>query len=555
MSAGSSHILLEIIFKVMGGLGIFLLGMKNMSEGMQAVAGERLRKVIGAVTNNRFAACLVGVFVTSVIQSSSVTTVLVVGLVNSGLMTLMQAIGVILGANIGTTVTAWILVLKIGKYGLPILGLAAFFFLFARSERVRYSAMATMGIGMVFFGLELMSDGFKPLRTMPEFIAWFSAFRPDSFFGIWKCVLVGCAVTAVVQSSSATVGITMALATTGVIRFDTAVALVLGQNIGTTVTALLASIGANTNARRAAYAHTIFNTLGVIWIALLFPWYLNLIETVLGVESGAELPDMTKGIALAHSGFNVVNTLLFLPLMAVLARIVSRLAPEKEGGEVPHLTYLDVRMLDTPALGIEQSYDEIIRMADGVGKMFGYLGDIMRSAQPDEAVERKVFHREEVLDVMQKEIVEFLSHLLSGSVPHDVMEEARHQLRMADEYESVSDYVVSILKLHIKMRKANLSLCPNEVEEVMDLHKRVGEYVAMISTAVRERHREVLSKARTRGDAISHFVREYRESHLQHFASEHSNPLSSLIYTDMLTCYRRIKDHALNIAEALAGEK
>ena len=234
MNAG---LITKMVFIIVGGLGVFLLGMKNMSEGMQAVAGDKMRKLINAVTNNRFVACGVGLVVTMLIQSSSVTTVMVVGMVNAGIMTLTQAIGVILGADIGTTITAWILVLEVGKYGLPLLGVSSFFFLFSKREKVRYTAMMMLGLGMVFFGLQLMKEGFYPLREMPEFIAWFSKFTPNSFWGVWRCCLIGAAVTAIVQSSSATVGITLGLVATGIIDFKTGAALVLGENIGTTITA------------------------------------------------------------------------------------------------------------------------------------------------------------------------------------------------------------------------------------------------------------------------------------------------------------------------------
>jgi len=205
-----------------------------------------------------------------------VTTVMVVGFVNSGIMTLMQAIGVVFGANIGTTITGWILVLHIGKYGLPMLGIAAFFFLFSKHERLRYIGMAVMGIGMVFFGLELMKNGFKPIRGLPEFSTWFHAFDATTIFGIIKCALVGCLLTMVVQSSSATLGITIGLASTGVIEFQTAAALVMGENIGTTITAMLASLGTTTAAKRAALAHVMFNVIGTSWFIAMFtfviPW-------------------------------------------------------------------------------------------------------------------------------------------------------------------------------------------------------------------------------------------------------------------------------------------
>ncbi len=354
----------NMLATIVGGLGIFLLGMKNMSEGMQAVAGPSLRKMIGAVTNNRLLATTVGVIVTGIVQSSSVTTVMVVGFVNSGVMQLGQAVGVIMGANIGTTLTGWILVLKIGKYGLPLLGGAAFIYLFSRRDRFRFWAMFFMGVGMVFFGLELMKDACALIKDMPQFALWFQQFQADSYFGVLKCACVGCLVTFVVQSSSATLGITISLAFEGVITYPTAAALVLGENIGTTITAYLASLGATTNARRAAYFHILFNLLGVFWITLIFSWYIELIQSLSGVDVGKAVvengkttfPHTTAAIAATHSIFNVVNTLLFLPFLPFFVRLLERIVPSKPFKEKPHLTDLDIRMLDTPSMAIEQSH-------------------------------------------------------------------------------------------------------------------------------------------------------------------------------------------------------
>lgn len=550
-----------MILSLIGGLGIFLLGMKNMSEGMQAIAGEKLRKLISHVTNNRIMGCIVGIIITCTIQSSSVTTVMVVGLVNSGFMTLIQAIGVIMGANIGTTITGWILVLKIGKYGLPLLGIAAFVYLFSRKERIRFIAMTIMGIGMVFFGLQLMSSGFKTLRDVPAFLEWFSMFRADSYLGVLKCALIGCILTALVQSSSATLGITIGLAEAGIIPFPTAAALILGENIGTTITALLASIGTTTNARRAAISHTIFNVIGVLWITALFPVYMRLVQWVLGVYPGTEilvdgqavLPYVRQGIALTHSGFNIVNTLLFLPFLPALARLVCRIIPERKIKEAPHLTFLDLRMLDTPAIGIEQSHEEIMRMSSGVRKMLDWLKIMIVKPEADDWRERKLFHREEILDVVQKEVMEFLSRLLSGRIPHEVSVEARKQLRIADEYESISDYAATILKLNLKMRNAGLEMSEDGKKEILHLHDSVSEYVEMVNNAVKERNADIAQEAASQGAAITTQMKDYRDKHLARVGTQSVSPLKSLIFNDMLTAYRKIKDHALNIAEALAG--
>ena len=553
-----------MLFSIVGGLGIFLLGMKNMSEGMQAVAGARMRKLISAVTNNRFIASGVGISVTSLIQSSSVTTVMVVGMVNAGLMSLQQAIGVILGADIGTTITGWILVLQIAKYGLPIMGITAFFFLFSKNERIRYSALMILGLGMVFFGLQLMKEGFYPLREMPEFLEWFSKFTPDTYFDVLRCCLVGAFVTAIIQSSSATLGITIGLVGTGIINFETGAALVLGENIGTTITACLASIGASTNAKRAALAHVMIKVIGVAWITAIFPVYISLIKSIVGAEliTAAELFNgkMTfyhamRAIALSHTGFNVANVLFFLPFTTVLAKLLPHIMPGKMRKEVPHLKFIDVRMLDTPAIGIQQSRNEILRMSQAVQKMLARLRTIIEKGNANQIGGAEIFHHEENLDVTQKEITEFLSNLLSGNVPHNVMNDGRMQLRMADEYESISDYITNILKLNLKMRKSDLRMSEDAKREILDLHDRVSAYINFINESVEENDTEILSKANTQGAAITHFVKKYRRKHLERVGTEHTSPLKSLIFTDILNSYRRIKDHALNIAEALTGEK
>ncbi len=426
--------------------------------------------------------------------------------------------------------------------------------------------MMVMGLGMVFFGLEMMKAGFSPLKEMPEFEAWFSRFHPNDYFGVLKCVLVGMALTALVQSSSATIGITMGLASQGILDLNTSVALVFGQNIGTTITAYLASLGASRNAKRAAYAHILIKVIGVLWLAPLFFQYIKILHFVLlrldldpsvtvMVKGAEEYRNVTIGIALAHTAFNVINVAVLIWFVNLLAKLVQFLLPDKAKKEVPHLTFLDLRMVDAPAIGIQQSMNEIYRMSDNVKEMMGSLRASLIDESRDLSREQHLFHEEEVLDIMQKEVVEFLSNLLSGTVPHEVMNRGRQQLRMADEFESVSDYIISILKLNIKMRKENLVMSKDGKREVLDLHDRVAKYVEIIGEAVREEHVEVLTDAHTMGAEIVSLMKEYRSHQLARVGSEHVSPIMSLYYVDVLNCYRRIRDHALNIAEVVAGEK
>ena len=554
----------QLALMVIGGLGLFLLGMKSMSEGLQAIAGEGLRRMISIATDNRFLATSVGVLVTMLVQSSSITTVMVVGFVNSGFMTLSQAIGVVMGANIGTTITGWILVLKIGAYGLPMLGVGAFGYLFIRSDRWRYAAMALMGLGMVFFGLETMKDGFAVLKDLPDFEVWFATFSAQDYLGVLKCALVGCVLTLIVQSSSATLGITIGLAQMEVIGVDTAAALVLGENVGTTITAFLASFGTTTNARRAAYFHVIFNLFGVAWITAIFlPFYLPAVKSLVAEmrlwsgdsDSTAGALDPAAVIATTHSCFNIANTLLFLPFVGLFAALLSRIVPEKKHKEKPHLTSLDIRMLETPAMAIEQSRNEILRMADGCNKMMDWLKLIATSDSIDEDLVQRTFHREEVLDTIQDEIVTFLSDMLAGNMPHDVINEARRQLRMADEYESISDYIVSILKSHLRLARNELNIADDQQIQLLKLHDVVADYLRLISQGYSQRQPEVITKAHTLGDRVKNRVSVLRNEFLEKMSDERPEPQVSVAFTGQLNAYRRIRDHALNIAEALAGLK
>ncbi len=558
-------------FAVIGGLGIFLLGMKNLSEGMQAVAGHRMRRMISAVTENRVLGVGTGTFVTMLVQSSSITTVIVVGFVNSGLMMLHQAIAVVMGANIGTTITGWILVLKIGKYGLPIIGVAAIAYLFARTDRWRYIAMAILGLGMVFFGLELMKNGFKPVRYVPEFRDAFLWFDAGTYFGVLKCAAVGCILTFLVQSSSATLGITMGLASQGVIPFETAAALVLGENVGTTITAWLASLGATTNAKRAAYAHVLFNLIGVFWITAIFSWYVQLVGAVVayaegisplgltmgaGIGSDAYASIVTEGIAITHTGFNVVNVLLFLPFVRIFARFLERMVPS-QGEETGHLTPIDARLIDSPMLGIEQARGEVLKMAATVKTMQECTRRVLEQTRPDDTLVKEVFERERSMDNVQLEVIDFVTNLMTGEVPHAVADEARQMLRLADEYESISDYVSAVLKGHLKLEspQGDGRLTAEEGSDLLRLHDAVDRFVSDVSAGVRD-NRETLDQARVDGEEITRLFKELREAHLLKATSPgRGNAEHTMAYGSMLNAYRKIKDHAMNIAEAVSTNR
>ncbi len=554
-----SSTLIKMIFELVGGLGIFLLGMKHMSDGMQAVAGNTLRRLIGAVTNHRIFATTVGVIVTCVVQSSSITTVMVVGFVNSGVMELSQAVGVIMGANVGTTITGWILVLKVGKYGLPLLGFAAFTYLFTRNERWRYWAMFLMGIGMVFFGLEVMKDACSIIKEMPNFEAWFARFQADNYVGVLKCALVGCILTTLVQSSSATLGITISLATQGVISYPTAAALILGENIGTTITAFLASLGTTTNARRAAYFHVIFNLVGVFWITLIFQWYIQFIQNIVGldvneavvVDGNQTYPNTVAAIAATHSVFNVCNTLLFMPFVTPIVRFLDKAVPSLPYKEKSRLTDLDVRILETPLLAIEQSRKEIIKMGDGCLKMLDWHLELMLASDPDKRLGDRLKQRECVLDSVQEEVADFVTKLLSGNVSHATAEEGRRQLRLADEYESISDYIVNLDKFDRKLRRDGFRFTESQRTDLKTLNRHIHTYVTEIHEALVTSNPNVLNSTEASGKRIRDEVKGLRRKHLEELSAGETPPVVNMAFLATLNAYIRVRDHARNIAETI----
>ena len=544
---------------VIGGLGVFLLGMKHMSEGMQAIAGNSLRRMISAVTSHPLMATGVGVLFTMLVQSSSITTVMVVGFVNSGLMTLSQGIGVVMGANIGTTITGWILVLKIGKYGLPLVGVSAFVYLFSRREKLRYIALPFLGLGMVFLGLDLMKNGFAMVKELPAFEAWFHQFDTETYFGILSCAMVGCVLTFIVQSSSATLGITIGLAQINVIPFETAAALVMGENIGTTITAWLASLGTTTtNAKRVAYFHVLFNLVGVLWITSIFHPYLKLV----GVLVTGDFSDpvvVTAAIATTHTVFNVTNTLLFLGLTGPSARLLTRLIPDRQTRlQETKLTTLDIRMLETPSIAVEQSRSEISNMSTSCLDMMGQLRDVNQVNPTDDRAFDDILKQEALLDCYQTEVVEFMSHLLSANIPHALTDEIRSQLRLADEYESVSDCIASVVKACRKLHHQGHTLPEREQTSLLELHDLTTTFLKNVARAYTDDSTIDMSAAKEQADQVTRQVKQLASIAFSQSSQDTEpklEPQVTVAYNRQLTAYRRIRDHILNIAEAVSGIK
>lgn len=536
---------LEIAFNVLGGLGIFLFGMDSMSSGMQKLAGQRLKKILALLTTNRVVAILMGMLVTMLVQSSSVSTVMTIGFVNASLLTLKQALGVIFGANIGTTITGWILVLNIGKYGLPMVGAGAILYMFLKGEKAKTRALTFMGLGMIFLGLQLMSNGLKPVRSMPEFVRLFSLFSADTYFGVLKVAFIGALITAIVQSSSATLGITITLAVQGLIDYPTAVALVLGENVGTTITAFLATLNANANAKRAAYAHTIINTVGVIWVTSIFPLYLNFLSNF-----GSPEENITMAIATAHTMFNISNVILFTPFIGILADFLTKVVKDDEI-KSERITHIDELMLKTPSIVVGQTKTEVLNMGKHISEMFSTLKDIYHSNKSISDDEVKRMRKiEDDLDIYQKEITTANFIILNKDITEKLKLDTKNNLEVCDEYETISDYLMRIISSLKKLQDNSIQLTEEERNTLTMMNKDTEELFRNVNTAYATKNKDMMLRAIAKANSITENYRIAKDKHLIN-AGCHETPIVMLTtnYMDTLNYYRRVRDHIYNIIE------
>lgn len=536
----------QVLCTVVGGLGIFLLGMDNMSSGMQKIAGPRLKKILATLTTNRILGIFTGIMITALVQSSSVSTVMTIGFVNASLLTLKQALGIILGANIGTTITGWLLAMNIGKYGLPIVGLAAILLMFKKEDKVRVRLMTLMGFGFIFLGLQLMSDGLRPLRELPEFVELFKAFRADTYLGVIKVALIGAAITGIVQSSAATLGITITLASQGLIDYPSAVALVLGENVGTTVTALLASIGASANAKRAAYAHTLINIIGVAWVTTIFPYYLFGLESILDPNN-----HVGAAIASAHTCFNICNVILMIPFVGILDKFLQRIVPsdgniEEDEVKVTKLSSMG-KML--PTVIIDQTKNEVLTMGKYIKHIFFRLEELYEDPDKIAVNVVEINQVEDKLDLYEKEINNINYALLNRTLDQEYIEKTRRNLLVCDEYETISDYIGRIGDSIEKLQEHNIVIEGFRVEILQSLNDKIVKFFQHIHQGYESKEMKYFSDGIDEYNEIKNFCKTKRK---EHFKDSTENIIPSRLnteFSDIINYYQRAADHIYNIIE------
>ncbi len=555
----------SILFGVLGGLGLFLFGMKIMSEGLQKVAGDRMRRILAALTNNRIMGTLVGIGVTAIIQSSSATTVMVVGFVNAGLMSLVQAIGVVLGANIGTTVTAQLIAFKITKFALPAIGLGAALKLFSSNRKWVYFGEILLGFGILFHGLHLMEGAFVPLRKSQEFKDFFLLMGDNHLLG----VLIGTVLTMVVQSSSATIGITIALAGSGLLSYEASVALILGENIGTTITANLAAIGTNLAAKRTALAHFLFNILGVAYMLLLFPLFLKFINIITPGDpdfiiqtqqqaasmaaSIGDKPFIARHIANTHTMFNIVNTIIFLPMVGLLAKLSTLLIRGKEQEMEFHLKYIDNRVLNTPPIALGQARAETKRMAQTSLEMLDET--VVFLMDGDEKRIKPLEKMEEMVDLLQKEITDFLVALSQKSITPETSKDIASMMHMVNDLERVGDHCENLWQLALRKKSQKVVFSDAAMAEIKELADKTREFLAFVISALERRDVTIAQKSEYMEEAIDQMESMLKNNHITRLNTGECAVLPGLIFIDMLHNFEKIGDHTYNVSKALIGVK
>lgn len=555
----------KLIFGLLGGLGLFLFGMKTMSEGLQKVAGDRMRKILSALTTNRFIGTLVGIAVTAIIQSSSATTVMVVGFVNAGLMSLMQSIGIVLGANIGTTVTAQIIAFHITKVALPAIGLGTAFKMFSRSRKWSYIGEIILGFGLLFFGMEVMKHAFDPVKSSEAFKHFFTVFGDNHLLG----VVIGALLTVIVQSSSATIGITLALASSGLLSFEASVALILGENIGTTVTANIAAIGTNLAARRTAFAHFLFNVIGVIYMLLLFPVFIHLVNAltpgdadfVIKTQAQAasfagaigDKPFIARHIANAHTFFNIINTIIFLPLVGGLAKLSTLLIRGRDEEAEFHLKFIDNRVLSTPPIALGQARSETRRMGQVAMEMLDETIAFLRDGNSKRipVLEKK----EELTDMLQKEITDFLVALSQKSISQETSKAIASMMNMVSDLERVGDHCENLWRLGQRQLDQKISFSDIGNQEMVELADRTREFLAFVVAAMNRGDTSIYEKAHFLEDTIDNLEATLRNNHIARLNTGECAVLPGLVFIDMLHNFEKIGDHTFNVAEAVIGHK
>ena len=529
--------LLPIIFGLVGGLALFLYGLFLLSEGLQKAAGERLKELLERMTNRPIKGVVVGTVVTSIVQSSSITTVVMVGLINAGLMNLEQSLPIIMGANIGTTITAQMVAFKVGAYALPMIAIGFVLFFFFKDKKYFFTGQAILGFGLLFLGMGFMTDAVKPLRSAPFFINILVSFGQHPIRGIAASTIF----TGIVQSSSATTALIVALGMADVITLRSAIPLLLGSNIGTCITVLLASMGSRLTSKRAAIAHLIFNIVGV----LIFLPFLGPLENVV-VLSSTNLP---RQIANAHTLFNITTTLLLLPFIGILVVIVTKILPGEEISIDRGTKYLDERTLRTPSIALSQALKETTRMAKTASKMLDLSMKAFEEGDKKKFITIK--KEEEAVDELHGLIDRYLAKIGEKDLSQEQMKIHATLHHSIADIERVADHAHNIAELAETKIRNNVQFSEYADDELRITFNKVKDGYDKAINVLENRDEEFGRRVLDIEREIDVLEKEFEENHYKRLREGVCKPEAGPIFVDMLRNLERISDHAHNIVNAV----
>lgn len=529
---------MDLAISLIGGLGLFLFGMSYMGDGLQKTAGSKMKDILAALTKNKLMGVLVGTLVTGVIQSSSATTVMVVGFVNAGLMNLNQAVGIIMGANIGTTVTAFLVSLSITKLATFLVGIGVFMYLASKKKKVKSIAEVIIGFGILFIGMDIMKDAMGPLESNTQFIGLMTKFK-NPFLGI----LVGFVMTAILQSSSATTGILIAVAATGIISFEAAYPIIFGQNIGTCVTALLSSIGANKTAKRAAVIHLLFNVIGTLlfMIFLRRPVELMVLQLV--------PTNVPKQIAAGHIFFNILNVIIMFPFSGLLVK-ASEFIIKSDGEDSEHITkYIDERILVTPSIALTQASKEVLHLGNLAYEQFDTA--VKAFETNNEELAYKVFEIERKVNGLTKLALEYLVKLDKESLTNYEKDKLVVLMNAINDIERVGDHADNIGELVLYKIDNKVSFSDQAIEEIKSMLNNTMAVYKTSLKALKTINSEDCNKVIEIDNEIDRMYKTLRKNHIERLNNYICEPSAGIIFLDIIGNLERIGDHSSNIAESI----
>lgn len=560
---------MDVVFKIftlLGSLGLFLYGMTLMSEALQKVAGDKLRNILAAMTSNSFSRILTGLFITAVIQSSSATTVMVVSFVNAGLLSLVQSIGVIMGANIGTTLTAWLISLlgfkaDIAILAIPLIGIGFAFMMF-KSNKKKSIGELIIGFALLFLGLSFLKDSVPDLQSSPEVLAFLQQWTNFGFGSVLMFVAIGTILTIVLQSSSATMALTLVMCNNEWIPFEMGAAMVLGENIGTTITANIAASVANVSARRAAMAHSVFNLFGVVWVLILFHPFLTLVSKIImamGLDNplvaGASSNSTLYAISMVHTLFNICNALILVWFTNQIATLVTKIIQGKKEEEVFRLQYIHGGLLNTAELSLSQAKAEIIHYAQLCKRQYSYAQEALNTTDPErfDQLYKKLEEYEQITDRIELEIAKYLNNIAEGQLSEESGRRLQAMYKIISELESIGDSGFNIARILQRRNIHNKEFDPNMIKKLNYMTELLNNgFEAMITNLTLGYDKiENISNAQDVEQDINEYRNNLKEEHLLNLENNVYSYLTGVYYMDLISEYEHVGDFMINISEAI----